>query len=250
LFPLLVGQLIGAYGWRGAYVGLAMITLFTIPVIALLLRGQSNRDKSESSADGWNWRLFIDRRFALLAMIFLLVSTGIFGTIVHFVPMLTDRGIAPATAASMAGLIGFAVIVGRLITGYLLDVAETNLLAAGVFLLSASGILMLASGYSELILLGTLAMGFTIGSEFDLALFLIGRRFPPAHFSTLFGGIYLAVSIGGAGGPILAGRMYDATGNYLAWFVLAAGLLLLSSVLCLIGCLPLFRASASTPSIA
>jgi predicted MFS family arabinose efflux permease len=250
LFPLLVGQLIGAYGWRGAYVGLAMITLFTIPVIALLLRGQSNRDKSESSADGWNWRLFIDRRFALLAMIFLLVSTGIFGTIVHFVPMLTDRGIAPATAASMAGLIGFAVIVGRLITGYLLDVAETNLLAAGVFLLSASGILMLASGYSELILPGTLAMGFTIGSEFDLALFLIGRRFPPAHFSTLFGGIYLAVSIGGAGGPILAGRTYDATGNYLAWFVLAAGLLLLSSALCLIGCLPLFRASASTASIA
>jgi cyanate permease len=250
LFPFLVSPLLGAYGWRGAYFGLALLTIGTIPLIALLLKSQSGTSKSNSGAAHGNWRLYGDRRFMLLATIFLLASTGIFGTIVHFVPMLTDRGIPPAIAAGLAGLIGFAVIAGRLITGFLLDLVETNLLAAAIFLLSACGVLMLASGNPELILPGTLAMGFTIGSEFDLALFLVGRRFPPAHFSALFGGIYLAVSIGGGGGPILAGVMYDATGNYLSWFVVAATCLLLSSALCLLGRLAVFRDSAIAPSTA
>ncbi|WP_407123268.1 MFS transporter [Bradyrhizobium sp. STM 3561] len=250
LFPSLVGPLLGAYGWRGAYLGLALLTLGTIPTIALLLRNQNSSERAESSRTQRNWALYADRRFMLLAAIFLLASTGIFGTIVHFVPMLTDRGIAPATAAKLAGLIGFAVIVGRLITGFLLDTVETNLLAASIFLLSACGVLMLASGNSDLILPGTLAMGFTIGSEFDLALFLVGRRFPPAHFSTLFGGIYLAVSIGGGGGPILAGVLFDAAGNYLPWFVVGAGCLLVSALLCLIGRLAVFRDQSVAPHTA
>jgi MFS family permease len=123
LFPSLVGPLLGTYGWKGAYIGLAALTLCTVPVIALLLKSQC---------------------------------------------------------------------------------------AAAVFLFSACGLLMLASGNQILLLPGALAMGFVIGSEFNLALFLIGRRFPPAHFSTLFGGIYFAVSIGGGIGPILAGTTYDA----------------------------------------
>ncbi|WP_050995297.1 MFS transporter [Bradyrhizobium liaoningense] len=249
-FPSLVGRLLDAYGWRGAYIGLAILTFGMIPIIALLLKSQAGHERSKPGAARQNWGLYADRRFLLLAIIFLLASTGIFGTIVHFVPMLTDRGTPAAAAAGLAGLIGFAVIAGRLITGFLLDIIETNLLAAAIFLLSACGVLMLASGNSELILPGTLAMGFTIGSEFDLALFLVGRRFPPAHFSTLFGGIYLAVSVGGGGGPILAGMLYDRAGNYLPWFVVAATCLLVSSILCLIGRSSVFRDSSIAPSVA
>lgn len=253
LFPSVAGQMIGAYGWRGAYVGLAIVCLCSIPIIGFLLRSQYNRDSSvnsKSAAAPWNARLFADRRFVLLAVIFILCSTGIFGTIVHFVPMLTDRGIAPAAAAGLAGLIGFAVIGGRLITGYLLDVVESNVLAAAVFSVSACGLLLMASGNPDLILPGTLAMGFTIGAEFDLALYMIGKRFPAAHFGTLFGGIYFAVSIGGGGGPILAGLMYDATGSYVVWFAFAAGCLLLSSLLCLVGRLAAFRESTTAASAA
>jgi len=250
MFPSMVGRLLDTYGWRGAYVGLSMLTLGMIPIIALLLKSQAGHERSKPGEARQSWSLYADRRFVMLAAIFLLASTGIFGTIVHFVPMLTDRGIAPTTAAGLAALIGFAVIAGRLITGFLLDIVETNLLAAAIFLLSSCGVLMLASGNSQLILPGTLAMGFTIGSEFDLALFLVGRRFPPAHFSTLFGGIYLAVSIGGGCGPILAGMLYDRAGNYLPWFAIAATCLLVSSILCLIGRYSVFRDSAIAPSAA
>jgi predicted MFS family arabinose efflux permease len=235
--------LLGQWGWRGAYFGLAALTLCAVPIIAFLLRRTS--DVTEPVAREWNWPLFADRRFVLLAVIFLLCSTGVFGSIVHFVPMLTDRGIAPAKAAAVAGLLGFAVIVGRLITGYLLDRIEANVLAAVIFTISAAGLLMLASGHSELILPGTLALGFTIGAEFDLAGYMIGKRFPVAQFGTLFGGVYAAVSIGGGVGPILAGLMFDAYGSYLAWFAVAASSLVLSSLLCLLNRSPAFRDRAA-----
>ncbi|MGG6495873.1 UNVERIFIED_CONTAM: MFS transporter, partial [Bacteroidetes bacterium 56_B9] len=90
---------LGAYGWRGAYVALALLTAVGIPLIALLLRSEMSRARPDARAAGADWRLYADRRFALIAVVFLLASVGIFGTIVHFVPLLTDRGIAPARAA-------------------------------------------------------------------------------------------------------------------------------------------------------
>lgn len=241
VFPPLVNHLLSIYTWRGAYIGLAMLVLGTMPIIAFLLKNQPARDAADTGAVQWKWSLYADRRFLLLAAIFLLASTGIFGTVVHLVPMLTDRGFSPASAANLAALMGLAVIAGRLITGFLLDRLEANLLAAAIFALSAGGVMLLAAGNSELILPGALAVGFTIGSEVDLAFFMIGRRFPSAHFSTLFGGILLAVSIGGSIGPMLAGAVYDAAADYLPWFAIAVGGMLASSVLCLIGRLPSFR---------
>ncbi|UPJ48390.1 MFS transporter [Bradyrhizobium sp. 200] len=241
MFPPLVNQLMSVYSWRGAYIGLAVLVLGTIPIIALLLKNQPARDAADIGAAQWKWSLYADRRFLLLAAIFLLASIGIFGTVVHLVPMLTDRGFSPASAAELAALMGLAVIAGRLITGFLLDRLEANLLAAAIFTLSACGVIMLATGNSELILPGALAVGFTIGSEVDLAFFMIGRRFPSMHFSTLFGGILLAVSIGGSVGPMLAGIVYDAAGNYLPWFAIAVGSVFASSILCLIGRLSSFR---------
>ena len=244
LFPPLVGQLLGTHGWRAAYFAIGALTLCSVPIVWFLLRGAAGAVTRDTRGESWNWRLYANSRFCLIAAIFLLASTGIFGTIVHFVPIMTDRGVSPAAAAGLAGSIGFAVIAARLITGYLLDIIEANVLTALVFVISAGGIAMLASGHPALLLPGTLAIGFAIGSELDCAMFMIGRRFAPAHFSTLFGGIYFAVSIGGGGGPILAGAMYDAAGSYLPWFVTAIGTLLAAAVLCLIGRLSILHSPA------
>ncbi|MCK1277443.1 MULTISPECIES: MFS transporter [unclassified Bradyrhizobium] len=237
VFPPLVTKLMSIYAWRGAYVGLAIVVLVSVPIIALLLKNQSARNVTDAGTANrqWNWSLYTDRQFVLLAAIFLFASTGIFGTVVHLVPMLTDIGLSPAKAAEFAALMGFAVIAGRLITGFLLDRIEANLLAATIFALSAGGIMLLATGNIAAILPGILVVGFSIGSEIDLAFFIIGRRFPSIHFSTFFGGILFAVSIGGSLGPTVAGILYDAAGNYLPWFVIATTSMVGSSILCLVG---------------
>jgi predicted MFS family arabinose efflux permease len=57
------------------------------------------------------------------------------GTVVHGVPLLTDRGVSVALATSMLSAVGLASIVGRLLCGYLADRLFAPTVAAGFFVL-------------------------------------------------------------------------------------------------------------------
>ncbi len=56
-----------------------------------------------------------------LLMAAALFSFTVIGVAVHFVPILTDSGATPLSAAGIASLVGVFSIVGRLGTGFLLD---------------------------------------------------------------------------------------------------------------------------------
>lgn len=235
LTPLMVTPAIASFGWRATYFCLAAVVLTLVPLIAFFLRGADtavDEDRCASVSEG-NLRALADPHFLRIATIFLLCSVGIFGTIVHVVPMLTDLGIAPARAARLASILGVAVIVGRIVTGLLLDLFEAARLSATLFLFSAVGMLVLAMGGPDLVLVGLLLTGFSVGAEFDLAAYLVGRRFPLKLYSTTFGGVYAAVAIGGGIGPFLAGQLFDHSGSYVSWLYLAAGALLVAALICL-----------------
>ncbi|WP_416047162.1 MFS transporter [Cupriavidus basilensis] len=233
LTPLMVTPAIASFGWRATYFALAAAALAFVPVIAFFLRGADSAVGEERKASGskGNLRALADPNFLRIATIFLLCSIGIFGTIVHVVPMLTDIGIAPVRAARLASVLGVAVIVGRIVTGLLLDLFEAALLSATLFLFSAAGMLVLAVGGADLVLVGLLLTGFSVGAEFDLAAYLVGRRFPLKLYSTTFGGVYAAVAIGGGVGPFLAGQLFDHSGSYVYWLYLAAGVLLVAALI-------------------
>jgi len=78
-----------------------------------------------------------------LAAAIFLVAMAVNGTIVHVVPLLTDRGLSPAIAASLLGVVGLASIVGRLLYGFLADRLFAPHVAAGFFLLPCLGIYLL-----------------------------------------------------------------------------------------------------------
>jgi MFS family permease len=239
IYPVVVARIQAIYGWKGAYVGLGIIALIALPMIAYLLRHKSGVIKTGATTMAgpgtkWDWRFYLEKRFVIILLIFFLASLAICGTIVHLFPMLKERGVPEAIAASILSMLGLAVIIGRLITGFLLDVIETYLLAAIIFLLSASGLLMLFSGIGLLVVPAVILIGFGMGAELDLSFYLIGRRFPESHFSTLFGGIYFAISMGVAFGPYLAGLMFDAATNYNLWCVFSFATLVLVALLCLL----------------
>jgi len=52
---------------------------------------------------------------------FALVSVSVQGCVVHMAAMLADRGISAQTAALGSSLVGAAVLIGHVGTGYLLD---------------------------------------------------------------------------------------------------------------------------------
>jgi MFS family permease len=57
-------------------------------------------------------------------------------------------------------------------------------------------------------------LGIGLGSEADVAPYLLARYFGRKHFSVLYGLTWTAYAIGGATGPMVVGRFYDRAGSY------------------------------------
>ncbi|MBL8628513.1 MAG: MFS transporter [Rhodospirillaceae bacterium] len=221
--PALATYLIGAYGWRMAYVGLAMVPLIVaLPLAIAFFRDPSEHVQSTTTpagANAWGYSLpqaIRTMRFWQMALGLFLAAAGIGGVLVHAFPFLTDRGIDRGTAAAVAGLLGLAVTVGRIGTGFLLDrfhgpyVAFVMLvmptLACGLLLISADNILLCA--------IGIMFVGLAGGAEFDIAAYFVSRYFGRKHYGAVYGLLYTIFVIGSAVTPPIAGKVYDTFKTY------------------------------------
>jgi OFA family oxalate/formate antiporter-like MFS transporter len=127
--PSLTTWLISQVGWRLTFVALALLPLgVALPVAIAWFReketpGKVSRAGSRAAAtDGAALAVAVrDYRFWCLAASSVLVAVGMAGAISNFVPLLVDRGFERPAAASIAGAIGFSIIVGRIGTGFLVD---------------------------------------------------------------------------------------------------------------------------------
>src|SRR5260370_29209266 len=178
--PLYANALVSHYGWREAYalIGL-LIFLVTVPNALFLLRDRpggevAKRAKSTESAPGSTRREAIAQPvFWRLSLSFFLITVAASGCIVHLVPLLTDRGVTPANAAAMAGLIGASLLIGRLVTGVLLDYISATLIGVVCFGGAVSGIAMLMMGVQgALIPVSIILIGTAFGVEGDLMAFM------------------------------------------------------------------------------
>jgi len=125
--------------------------------------------------------------------------------------------------------------LGRLITGPLLDryfgPRICFLLLAGV----SGGIILLSWTHSMAIgLLAAALIGLGLGGEADITPYLLTRYFGLGPFSTLYGFTWTAYAIAGAVGPIVMGRVFDATGSYSPLLAILSVLTLLSGMLALL----------------
>jgi predicted MFS family arabinose efflux permease len=165
------------------------------------------------------------RPFWIVVVVLFVSSIAQNGALTHMAALLTDRGVSTAGASFALGAMGAAGLVGRLITGWLLDrffaprvsLCLLSIAAAGVLLLSRAGSAGTGAGAAVLIGLG-------MGAEADVTPYLLLRYFGLRTFATLYGLTWTAYAAAGAIGPVLMGRVYDMTGSYETLLtVLAAG---------------------------
>jgi MFS family permease len=225
LTPALLTPYVAAHGWRSGYFALAAVVVAGAPIVALLLSRCSDGARTTASDEVPIAALAQAPAFRLLVMIFFLAATAILGTVVQFVPMLSDWGLTPAAAGGLAALIGVAAIGGRLVTGLLIDRFPAYAITAILFVAAAAGLLTLGLGGLRFAVPGALITGFAIGAEVDLIAFLVARHFPPLAYGKAYGAIYMSFLVGGAIGPALSGFLNDATGSYTASLIVAAAVL-------------------------
>jgi MFS family permease len=240
VFPLLATWLIGTLGWRMAFPALAgMWAALILPIVLLYFRvpkkqvthtGMSEPDP-EFAISG----VTLKQALRISAFYKLLVAAALFvfsitGNVVHFVPLLTDLGADPLSAAGVASIIGVFSIIGRLSTGPLLDVFRANIVGAGVFLLPiiASTLLLFSGASAANQVIAAACIGFTLGSEVDVIAYLTSRYLGVRHFGALFGAMSAALALGSAFGPLAAGAVFDTFGNYVPFMVTTVAASLMS----------------------
>ena len=242
VFPILGTWLIGAYGWRHAFMAMGAIwAALVFPIMLLFFRGardtgrkartltlaETNALTGMSVAEGLRSPAFYK----------LLLASGLFtftalGIIVHFVPILTDRGADPLAAASIASLVGIFSIFGRLGTGLLLDRFPAHWVGAAVFLLPIIACALLFFDGASPLSQGIAAaiFGLTVGAEVDVIAYLVSRHFGLKNFGVFSGAMIGALALGVAFGPLGAGAAFDRYGSYAQFLVLTMAFMAVSSV--------------------
>jgi MFS family permease len=169
---------------------------------------------------------------------FFVISMSIQACMIHLPALLTDRGMSPVSAAFAASLLGAAGMIGRLGTGYLLDLLPADRVPAFAFTAVAAGIFLLFGGATGTgAYIAAMLIGFGYGAESATIPYLVGRYFGLRSFGEIYSYLFISVPLGGALGPALMGAGFDRLGSYqlvllacgVATIVAAGALLRLSS---------------------
>ncbi len=234
LMPVLIAPFIAEHGWRDGYLALAVaVAVAIIPIVALTRGTEAAQSSARRLGPKSTEPVLATARFRFLSLVFLLSATGALGAVVHLPAMLSDAGAAPRDVGLVAGSVGLAAIVGRLVAGLMLDRVPGRLVTAGFFAVSAVGVCSLpfAGGAA---LLGASALGLSIGAEAGLLAYLVSRLFPQTAYGRAYGAAYSCFLVGGAIGPLLLGVVFDRTGSYGPAFILAGGCLAVASLLAVV----------------
>jgi MFS family permease len=238
--PSLVQQLISRWGWHAAYSILGgAVLLIPIPIVAATLKetpqqmglqldgvvAASAEDGDRASSGFSAAEARRTRAFWVMLAAFALVSLSSQGCLVHMSAMLTDAGASKQLAALGASLMGGAVLLGRVGTGYLLDRLFAPRAAVAIFAASALGFALLLLGAIPLAFAGAFLVGLALGAELDIIAYLTSRYFGLRAFGAIYSLLVAAFALAGALGPLAMGAGFDSTGSYrgtLIPFLLAA----------------------------
>ena len=236
--PSVVGGIIASYGWKAGFYALAGAqVVIGLPLVLLFLRargeGQAGRAAREALPGRTVSEAFRMGAFWRLLAAFFLISIVVGGFIVNLPAMLGDRGVPQAQAAQALGLMGVAIIVGRLTVGALVDRYPAGVVAPIYILLPAASCLLLAQGSMDgwAAPVAIVLVGLAAGAEVDLLAYLVGLHFGMRHYAKIYGWGLAAFSAGAGVGPGFAGWVHDATGSYVMALYAFAGMIAVGAAL-------------------
>lgn len=254
LVPL-AGFLIEEFDWRIAYQGLAALALGgMLPLVWLFLtdtpeeRGltplgqQSHTDRAagvaaEGRDEGEGWTLkeaFATTTFWLLSVTFCLGLMAAGAIHAHLVAFLQDTGLNLEVASSIAGVTLGMTMGGRFVIGWASEYTRhLHWILSLCLVLQAlgAGLLSCFEPLGLWVLVGFVPLfGLGYGGLVVLWPLAVGHDFGTRAFGAIAGVVgTVALSIGGAIGPVVAGALYDKTGNYLIAFLSCAGVFLVGA---------------------
>ena len=230
VLPPLLTWAIARWDWRAGFVVMAAPTLLlTLPLTLVWMRSPARLAAAHPTIGvlpGESWSDAIrGRKFWTLTVALTLAVSAVLGLLTSVVPLLRDKGFDAATASGIFSSFGVALVVGRIVVGYLLDRLWPAGVSAAALALPAIGCFMLLTINSNVpaLVAACVFIGIGTGAEFDISAYLLARYFGMRDFGRLYGlslGILTFVS---ALAPALFGVLYRSSGSYDSMLTVAIG---------------------------
>jgi len=227
--PPVASWLISTYAWRRSFLILGGAVLVLVVLAAQFLRrdpirmgqrpyGENRREIHELQLRN-NGLAFAEAihtlQLWLLSSIFFCFGFCVFSVMVHVVSYAIELGIPAASAANILAIIGGVSVAGKTIMGTVSDRIGNKLCIIIGFILIFPALLWLLIA-SELWMLYIFAIIFAFGYAGMIVLMspIIAEIFGLGSVGVLVGIANFATTIGCAIGPVVAGWLFDISGNY------------------------------------
>jgi len=251
LLPL-TQLMIDAFGWRSAYLLLAVVILvFIFPINALFHRrspeevgqvvdgktpGPDKAHLPQTEArlkesrpfqlpQPWTLKTAVRTKpFWCMAVVFFANGFLTNTMVVHQAVHIVDLGYTKLLAASLVGIVGLLGSMGGILWGLLSDHIgrEKSYTIGNCMVMAGLLFFMFMPGTATPWMLYTFAFlyGFGFGSMGSVTASMAGDLFPGNSLGRIIAMYSVGFGLGGALGPYLAGYFYDLKGSYLVPFLL------------------------------
>lgn len=245
--PLIATALIAAFGWRTSCFVIGATALAALVAVAQVMRrdpqglgllpdggtaepaghviaaGEGGLSLSAAARTRQFWILCV----AEFAIFFCLLTI-----IVHIVPYARDRGLEPAIAAGVLSTIGGVSMLGRAVIGTANDRIGGKRSLIICFIILICGLIWLQMAKETWMLFVFAAIyGFAHGGLFTVVSPTVAELFGISSHGLLFGFVLFSGTLGGAIGPLMAGRIFDLTGSYRLVFLILTAMAVVGFIL-------------------
>ena len=235
--PLMASVLIAAVGWRSTYIVIGLMVLAVYLVAARLVRRSpeemgltpdgvpGNGDFTAQTEGVLLGQALRTPQFWLCCLSYFCVVFGAMTILVHIVMHATDLGMAEGRAAAVVSTIGVLSIAGRVTMGTLSDrigSRRTFLLCFAILIVALLWLQVATGGW--MLFVFAVVYGFAHGGFYTVLSPTIAELFGLRAHGAIFGIAYFFGTLGGAIGPVVAGRIFDVQQSYSQDFWLLAGL--------------------------
>ena len=237
IMPPLANWLISTYSWRTSYFVLGTLVIAVVVILAQFMKRAPNNSRSLnpevnlSITEASNVQLhglslgeaLRTRQFWIIFMITLFIGFSVQTIMVHIVAHATDINISAVAAALILSVIGIISICGKLAMGGLGDKTGNRFIVIIVSILAVLAFLWLRfSSELWMFYLFALLFGLYYGGYAAVQSPLVAEYFGLKDHGAIFGLIMFALGIGSSLGPLIAGRIFDVSGNYDWAFIICA----------------------------
>lgn len=230
-FPPVLAFVIDAIGWRGTLIWAAPLSVLALaPIIFALSRESGTRPGHasmppepaagvESSARS----IITDMYFWVPILAYVPAMAAFTSVQYNLAPYATELGLTTKQASLIVSVTSGMMIVGKVVFGQLSDyIAHFRLCVISVLTIFGSLLAISAAPGFFVLAAGCAGLGVSSGAFLPLIAAMLSSHFGVQQFGRAMGLMMPFLTVAGFG-PLLAGALYDRSGDYSLVFVTFAG---------------------------